>query len=222
MQHELLLVLAVLAVGVFHTLAPDHWVPIALIAKRSGWTRIETARVAALAGVGHTLSTLAIGVLVWAAGAALAVRFGHMVEAAASVALVLFGGWIALAALRELRRKSPKPLEHLETGTAAATELAEPAWRSSSRARLSLLLILGSSPMVEGLPAFFAASQYGISLLATMSVVFAASTILTYAVVCDQSAQALQRYSFGPLERYSEVISGGIIVAIGIVSFFWR
>lgn len=221
MQHELLLVLAVLAVGVFHTLAPDHWVPIALIAKRAGWSRPETARVAALAGTGHALSTLAIGVLVWAAGAALAVRFGHVVESAASIALVLFGGWIAVASLREQRQASRK-LEHLETSTAAATELTDPAWSGSSRARLSLLLILGSSPMVEGLPAFFAASKYGITLLAIMSVVFAASTIATYVLVCDQSAQALQRYSFGPLERYSEVISGGIIAAVGIVSFFWR
>ena len=84
------------------------------------------------------------------------------------------------------------------------------------------MLILGSSPMIEGLPAFFAASRYGFALLATMSVVFAAATILTYVLVCDQSALALQRYSFGPLERYGEVISGGIIAAIGMVSFFWR
>ena len=222
MQHELLLVLAVLSVGVFHTLAPDHWVPIALIANRAGWKRLETARVAALAGAGHTLSTLAIGAFVWAAGAALALRFGHLVESAASVALILFGGWIALSSLRDLRRGASKGLEHLERPTAAATELANPNWSSRSPARLSLLLILGSSPMIEGLPAFFAASRYGFALLATMSVVFAAATIATYVLVCDQSALVLQRYSFGPLERYGEVISGGIIAVIGVVSLLWR
>jgi hypothetical protein len=215
------LVLAVLAVGVFHTLAPDHWVPIALIARQANWSRAETARVAALAGTGHAVSTLAIGVLVWLAGAALAVRFGHIVAETASVALVLFGGWIAIAAWRELRSPDHPPVEHLQTPTAAAAELTQPKWGSRSRGRLSLLLILGSSPMIEGLPAFFAASRFGIGLLLTMSIVFAAATIVTYIVVCDQSAQALQRYSFGPLERYSEVISGAIIVAVGIVSFFW-
>jgi nickel/cobalt transporter (NicO) family protein len=30
---------------------------------------------------------------------------------------------------------------------------------------MALLLILGSSPMIEGIPAFFAAGQYGIGLL---------------------------------------------------------
>jgi hypothetical protein len=31
--------------------------------------------------------------------------------------------------------------------------------------RTLLLLILGSSPMVEGIPAFFAASRYGVALI---------------------------------------------------------
>jgi hypothetical protein len=37
--------------------------------------------------------------------------------------------------------------------------------------RTALLLILGSSPMVEGIPAFFAAGRYGFGLIATMSAV---------------------------------------------------
>jgi len=222
MQHEFLLILAVLAVGVFHTLAPDHWVPVALIARRAQWSRPETARVAAIAGTGHTVSTLAIGVVVWAAGAALALRFGHLVEAAASLALVVFGGWIAFASLRDLSRNVPANTERAGEPTEAAAELAHPDWSGRRGARLSLLLILGSSPMIEGLPAFFAASRYGFALLAIMSIVFAAATIATYVVVCDQSRQMLQRYSFGPLERYGEVISGGIIVVVGIASLFWR
>ena len=52
-------------------------------------------------------------------------------------------------------------------------------------ARTALLLILGSSPMVEGIPAFFAASRYGVALLVLMAVVFAASTIIiTYVALC--------------------------------------
>lgn len=36
----LLLVGAVAAVRVLHTVVPDHWVPITLIAGRRGWTRV--------------------------------------------------------------------------------------------------------------------------------------------------------------------------------------
>ena len=43
---ELLLIGAVAAVGVLHTIVPDHWVPITLtlIARQRGWSKAETAR----------------------------------------------------------------------------------------------------------------------------------------------------------------------------------
>jgi hypothetical protein len=61
--------------------------------------------------------------------------------------------------------------------------------------------------MVEGIPAFFAASRFGFGLIVAMSVVFAASTIATYVVLSVYSASGLQRLKLGPLERYGEVIS---------------
>lgn len=217
MHQQLLLVLAVLAVGIFHTLVPDHWLPITMIARQAKWQRLQTAGAAALAGVGHTVSTLAIGALIWAAGAMFALRFGHMVSIASSVALVIFGAWFAFAALRELRHGD----HHRDiVDTEAAAKLTGHL-SASSRARLTLLLILGSSPMIEGLPAFLAAGRFGPGLLAIMSVVFGLSTIATYVVMCDQSTRLLQRFSFGPLERYGEVISGCVILAVGIASFFW-
>ena len=54
-------------------------------------------------------------------------------------------------------------------------------------ARTALLLILGSSPMVEGIPAFFAAAKYGVGVILAMAMVFAHSTIVTYVVLCVYS-----------------------------------
>src|ERR1700723_3247841 len=90
---------AVAAVGVLHTVVPDHWVPITLIARQRGWSRAETARAALVAGIGHGGSTLAIAIVVWVAGAGAAKQFGHVVDALASAPLVAFGGWIAISAL---------------------------------------------------------------------------------------------------------------------------
>src|SRR5215471_3661629 len=100
---QLLLIGAVAVVGVLHTVVPDHWVPITLIARQRGWSMADTARAALIAGTGHVVSTLAIASVVWIAGVAVATRFGQMVDAAASVALIGFGGWIAISAWRELR-----------------------------------------------------------------------------------------------------------------------
>lgn len=54
----------------------------------------------------------------------------------------------------------------VEGNLAIAPPLHEHKQETSSRT--ALLLILGSSQMVEGIPTFFAASRYGISLLILM------------------------------------------------------
>ena len=100
---ELLLVAAVATVGVLHTIVPDHWVPITLIARQRGWSKSETARAALQAGTGHVLSTLLIALVVWLAGVAFAQRFGHIVDTVSSLALIAFGGWFAISAWRDLR-----------------------------------------------------------------------------------------------------------------------
>jgi hypothetical protein len=99
---EFLLIVSVGVVGVLHTIVPDHWVPITLIARQRGWSRGETARAALQAGIGHVVSTLIIASVIWFAGVAIAASFGHFIDTAASVALIAFGGWIAFAAWREL------------------------------------------------------------------------------------------------------------------------
>lgn len=234
----LLLVLAVGLVGILHTLVPDHWAPITLLARQEGWTRARTLRAAALAGTGHTVSTLMIAVVVWFAGALFAARFGQIVSALSSAALIAFGIWIAVGSLREMRRHGHAHLghahlhrhagglehrhwhEHHQTewhadGNLALAPIHEHEHRASSRT--ALLLILGSSPMIEGIPAFFAASRFGVGQLVLMALVFGASTITTYVVLCDASTRGVQNVSFGRFERYGEVLSGALIAALGTV-----
>lgn len=326
---QLLLIGAVAAVGVLHTIVPDHWVPITLIARQQGWTRGETFRAALKAGTGHVLSTLLIAVIVWVAGVAFAARFGHYVDTASSLALIGFGGWIAISSLLEMRSSGghghshshghnhsagmdgihgpelqelvtdhgkialsifedgvpprfrltgahddmitvttirddgtrqpfvmansgaywesvepiPEPhqfsvsvatqhgdhshvyetrfMEHAHDHGAHSHTAIPLGGRPKISSRTALLLILGSSPMVEGIPAFFAAGKYGVGLITIMSLVFGITTIATYVVLCVYSTAGLQRVSFGPLERYGEVLSGTFIALVGVAFWLW-
>lgn len=238
----ILLVLAIGLVGVLHTLVPDHWAPITLLARQQGWSRAHTLRAAALAGLGHTVSTLLIAVAVWFAGALLAVRFAHIASALSSASLIAFGTWIAVASLREMRQQESSRLahghlhrhadgsehrhwhEHHEAdwhadGNLALTPMHEHEHRASSRT--ALLLILGSSPMVEGIPAFFAASRYGVALLVLMALVFGACTIATYVLLCDAATRGAQNVNLGRFERCGEVLSGALIATLGLVFLFF-
>lgn len=266
MSPQFLLIMAVAGVGVLHTIVPDHWLPVTLLARQEGWPRRDTARAAFGAGIGHSLSTLALGGLVWLIGAASAARFGQTVSGAASAALIGFGLWIAISSFRELRRepaghghhhgheghryphsdavsyRKPSlghrhPHQHGDgrqhthyhvhsTSTwheaEGALALAGATHEHQHRVapRRALLLILGSSPMVEGLPAFFAAGRFGPGQLAVMATVFTLATTATYIVLCVSSAAGLQRIDLGPLERYGEVLSGAFIAFVGF-AFLW-
>jgi len=193
-----LLVATVFAVGVLHTLVPDHWAPIVALARAQRWTLVQTARAAALAGFGHVVSTLVLGGVLWAAGATLATRYGHAVNVAAALGLIGFGAWIAYEGWREARGASA-PHDERQQGRTTA-----------------LLLVVGSSPMLEGIPAFLAASTYGPGLLAVMALVFAAATIATYVATCVAGVAGLQRVSLGAFERYGEVLSGTIVAMVGV------
>lgn len=217
-----LLITTVAAVGVLHTLVPDHWAPIVVLGRQQGWSVSRTARAAAIAGLGHVTTTLLLGIVLWAVGASLAVRYAHFVSVAAAVALVGFGVWIAYSGWRELQNGHGRAHDadsghahihrhgdgmrhvhwhvhsaqdwHAAEDGAAAVHVHEHAVAG----RTALLLILGSSPMVEGIPAFFAASTYGVPLLAIMAGVFASATIVTYVSVSVAGIAGLQRISLGP------------------------
>jgi putative Mn2+ efflux pump MntP len=192
----------VVAVGVFHTLVPDHWAPIVAIARRRRWSYARTAAGAALAGTGHVLSTLALGLLAWGVGITVAARYGVLVNQAAAVALIAFGGWIAWGGWREAHHGH----EHSHDST--------------GNERTALFLILGSSPMIEGLPAFFAAARYGVPMVFMMAILFALSTIGTYIVVSVTAAAGFQSLAGNRIERYGEFLSGAIVVLIGIIALF--
>ena len=218
-----LLVGAVAAVGVLHTVVPDHWVPITLIARQRGWTQAETARTAFKAGVGHVVSTLAIAAVVWLAGVAVAQRFGHWVDTLASTALVGFGLWIAIFAWRDLHGHGGHGHSHGGHGHDGHGHAHGHSHGHGAKIknRTALLLILGSSPMIEGIPAFFAAGRYGAGLVILMSLVFGLTTIATYVLLCAYSVAGLKRVSLGPLERYGEMLSGGFIALVGLVFWIW-
>ncbi|WP_300753740.1 hypothetical protein [Janthinobacterium sp.] len=331
-----LLVGSVLLVGVLHTLVPDHWVPITLIARQRGWSKRETAHAALKAGSGHVITTLILAAIVWLAGVAVADTFGHWIDTVSSGALMIFGCWIAISSWRDMRSGDghghshgahghAHDVSHLDNhanadaaihgpelqtirtahgehllsihewkqpprfrftadqpGTVSAVALetvrdngsrqsftmtqrdthwesleeipephgftvdlivtrhardalyrtgfaehthehaashAQPGGKAKTSTRTALLLILGSSPMIEGIPAFFAAGKYGPGLIAVMALVFAVSTILTYVLLCVYSTAGLQRVKFGTLERYGEVFSGAFIALVGLA--FW-
>lgn len=226
-----LLVLAIVAVGILHTAVPDHWAPIAVLARQKGWSGWWTARVAAGAGIGHTVSTLALGAVFWAAGRALALRYAALVNTVGALALIAVGLWIAFGAGRELRG-SRGHLGHFHTHrhsggvshahwhtheTPAEVEQTDAVHEHAhpTSSGMAFMLVAGSSPSIEALPVFFAGAPYGIGFVLLLAALFGVCTTGTYVGLSLASAAGLERLNLGPIEKYGEVASGAFVALIG-------
>ena len=72
----LLLVLGAATVGIIHSVLPDHWVPLAVVARTQHWTLARLARVSTLAAAGHVLTSVALGGVV----ALIGLQFQRQIE----------------------------------------------------------------------------------------------------------------------------------------------
>ena len=85
------LLVAAASIGSFHTLAPDHWVPFAALARAEGWSGGRTALITALCGLGHVTVSVVLGLLSVFFGLELVQTFGHRLEGIADLFLTGFG-----------------------------------------------------------------------------------------------------------------------------------
>ncbi|GAC1401034.1 MAG: hypothetical protein NVSMB49_14580 [Ktedonobacteraceae bacterium] len=79
----ILLLGAAATVAILHSILPDHWVPLAVVARTQRWSIRRVARVSALASVGHVVASLILGGIVALIGLqfqrALDTQQGHIV-----------------------------------------------------------------------------------------------------------------------------------------------
>ena len=91
MSSPLLSTLAIAAgtIGCLHTLAPDHWLPIAAVSRARNWNQVRTARVALLCGFGHVTVSAALGLIALFSGTAIVEALGARSASVAGVLLVV-------------------------------------------------------------------------------------------------------------------------------------
>lgn len=73
----ILLVAGAASVGLVHSILPDHWVPLAVVARTQRWSTARLARTTFLAAGGHVLASIALGGII----ALIGLQFQKQIEA---------------------------------------------------------------------------------------------------------------------------------------------
>lgn len=195
------IVVSGLLVAFFHAALPTHWLPFVLVGRGQGWGAGKTLTIAAGAGVGHTLSTMLLGLLLTGAGIALEQKFGGLSP-------WIVGGLLISLGLFYLLRQALRRHGHTH---------AKPKLFSSDRAAvLALLTLVTISPCEAFLPVYLSGVRYGWGGFLLLSAVLAGATIAGMVVFTGISILGARRLPLGLLERYESGLLGAVLCALGI------
>jgi hypothetical protein len=202
----LTLLVAAVSVGALHSLAPDHWIPIAAVGRARGWSTARTARVTLLCGAGHVSVSVALGLLGLITGRAAMESLGSRAASLSGLLLIGFGIAYLVSGARHalaghLHGHHHSHYDHVHD--------------ESRRSVWSLFAIYCADPCVAVIPILFAAAPLSAGATAAIVVAYEAATIaamVALVAVARASAGVLQgRW----IERWADSTAGGAIVVTG-------
>jgi len=233
-NHEIwILTGTAVVLGCFHTLVgPDHYLPFIAMAKARQWPLRKTLTIAFFSGLGHVLSSVALGF----AGLALGIAVSKL-EAAESwrgnAAAWLFIGFGFAYFIWGLHR-AIKNRPHLHSHAHAGGEIHEHLHQHecahvhvhdrNKRANITpwiLFTVFVFGPCEPLIPLImYPAAKHSLSGVILVAAAFALATIATMLGIITVSTWGLKFVSLGPLERYAHAMAGAMILLSGLAVQF--
>ena len=198
---------AAVSIGALHTLAPDHWVPFAALARAQNWSAGRTARVTFLCGFGHVTVSALLGLFGLLFGRAIFEKAGARMEAVAGVLLVGFGLAYGLwgmrrAAGRRVHGHAHARYDHVHDASRTT------AW--------SLFVLFSADPCVAVIPLLFAAAPLGTVPTAGIVLLYEAATIGTMIALVLPARAGFASLRLPWLDHWGDAVAGGVIAATGL------
>ncbi len=209
-----LLIAAAAMVGFLHSILPDHWVPLAVIARTQRWTLGHVARISFLASIGHVLTSLVIAGIIAAVGLQFRARFeaqqGHIV----GVILVLTGlGFVVWTLTGHGHHHHPDDHDHDHPHDHAQGSLVH------RFAAIAGPFGAAASPDLTILPVALAASAVGIGAVLGTLLSFTLATVATFVVLTVAATAAGYQVKGEWLEEHGMLITGVVLAGIGVAVY---
>lgn len=201
------LMLAAVTVGSLHTIAPDHWVPFAALARAQGWSRGRTTRITALCGFGHVTVSVLLGGLALLFGLEVLRAVGQRMEAVAGLLLIGFGLVYAIYGLRHAGA-------HLHGHHHAHFDHVHAPHRMTPWA---LFLLFCADPCVAVIPILFAAAPLGLWRTAAVVGAYEVATVGTMVALVLPATAAAGRVGGRWTALYGDAAAGAVIASVGVL-----
>ncbi|MBZ0202880.1 MAG: hypothetical protein K8I03_07680 [Ignavibacteria bacterium] len=217
------IILGSLALSITHALIPNHWIPLVVLSKAEKWNRFETAKITAIAGFSHTLSTILIGIFVGLLGYKLNDFMNSVGSLYAPVILTLLGLiYIFLDYRNNKKHDSHGHHHHHHHEHFDTAKIRESRKRSNTALIVSLSTAMFFSPCAEIEAYYFSVGVYGWTGIIALSIIYLLITIICMVILVDLGVKGIGKIDkkFHFLEHHEKLITGVILILLGIVSYF--
>lgn len=207
----LALVLAAITVGSLHTMAPDHWMPFAALARARGWNGWRAARTTILCGFGHVTISAALGIAALFVGLGVIHAIGSHLENQANYLLMGFGTIYMTWGLWRSFRRDPHavlhPHDHHHPHGHHDHDHGLTEW--------SLFVLFSADPCVAVIPMIIAAATRGWAAVGAVVLMYEIATIATMVLLVSTALAGVRSLRAPWLDRYGDVAAGALIVTVG-------
>lgn len=192
--------------ALIHALIPNHWLPVVAVAKAEHWKVRDVTTITFISATAHVLGTVALGLILGVIGKELAEQYGHAINVAASVLLIMFGLIYYTVNLPHHHHSQQKDVAQYK--------------RSKRRWILIFILMMFFSPCLEVESLFLSAGAYGMPTVTLLSIVYAIVSISGILLLVNLGNKGVSLLPAEFVEHNEKKISGAVLIAVGIVSFF--
>lgn len=212
----LLLLLAAFLVAFFHAILPDHWMPIAILARTQRWPMRRALRVAAWAGFGHIAGSLVLGIILLALGYGLEENFAHFAryqdQILGAILLITGAGLLLWQMMHGAPHPHPHPHPHDHYGHdhTEHTSLGRSWWT---------LMVAGVAASPDGafIPVLIAALPLGTLAITAVLLTYSMATLILILFLVWLATWLGLRWRWVWLDRNGERLSPLILIILGLV-----
>ena len=198
---------AAVTIASVHALAPDHWMPLAALARAQGWSAARTARVTASCATAHVGVSVVLGLAGLAFGIRVFDLFGAQLESIAGILLIGFGLGYAVWGLKHAAA-------HLHGHRHPHYDHVHEPQRVTP---WTVFLLFAADPCIAIFPLLFAAAPLGWGHVAAIILLYQGATIVTMTALVLPARSAAHTLLRGEwIHRYGDAMAGAFIAAVGV------
>lgn len=200
------LVAGTFLLALVHALIPNHWLPLVAVARAEHWKTRDINTITFIAATAHVLGTVALGLVLGLIGKELAEEYGHAINVALSVLLIIFGLIYYTVNLPHHHHSSQKDVAQYK--------------RSKRKWVLIFIVMMFLSPCLEVESLFLSAGAYGMSTVFLLSVIYGIVSISGILLLVNLGNRGVNLLPADFVEHNEKRISGAVLIIVGIISFF--